>query len=85
MWAEGTRVSRNRYYKWLVVAMHWFVCLFNHADWQAVFSVFRPIQAELQLTDQELGYVGSAFMWVDALASPLAHAGGSRIGYTGSQ
>jgi MFS family permease len=72
-------VSSNGYYKWLVVAMLWFVCLFNYADRQAVFSVFRPIQAELKLTDQELGYVGSAFMWVYALASPLAGLVGDRV------
>jgi len=72
-------VSSNPYYKWLVVVMLWFVCLFNYADRQAVFSVFRPIQGEMKLTDEQLGLVGSAFMWVYALASPLAGLVGDRV------
>ena len=30
-------------YKWFVVAMLWFVCFFNYADRQAIFSVFEPV------------------------------------------
>ena len=34
-------------YKWFVVAMLWFVCFFNYADRQAIFSVFEPIKGEI--------------------------------------
>src|ERR1700761_8398470 len=59
-------------YKWLVVALLWFVCLFNYADRQAIFAVFPPIKQQLRLTDLELGVAGSAFMWMYALFGPPA-------------
>ena len=29
----------SRHYKWTVVGMLWFICFFNYADRQAIFSV----------------------------------------------
>lgn len=52
--------------------MLWFVCLFNYADRQAIFSVFPLIRSELSLSSIQLGIVGSSFMWMYALAGPLA-------------
>lgn len=69
----------NKNYKWVVVGLLWFVCFFNYADRQAIFSVFTPIQKEMGLTDIQLGWVGSAFMYVYALAGPLAGIIGDRI------
>jgi MFS family permease len=66
-------------YKWWVVAMLWFVCLFNYADRQAIFSVFTLLQSEMGLSDVQLGIVGSSFMWVYALALPLAGLVGDRF------
>jgi MFS family permease len=68
-----------RAYRWAVVAMLWLVCLLNYADRQAIFSVFPPLKAEMHLGDVQLGVVGSAFMWVYALASPLAGVVGDRV------
>ena len=59
-------------YKWLVVGMLWFVCLFNYADRQAIFSVFPLLRSEMGLSDIQLGFVGSSFMLVYALALPFA-------------
>lgn len=70
-------LSRN--YKWVVVGLLWFVCFFNYADRQAIFSVFTPIQKEMGLSDVELGWIGSAFMYVYALAGPLAGIIGDRL------
>jgi MFS family permease len=64
--------SPERSYKWLVVGMLWFVCFFNYADRQAIFSVFPLIKQQLALTDVQLGVVGAAFMWMYALFGPLA-------------
>jgi MFS family permease len=64
--------SPDRSYKWLVVGMLWFVCFFNYADRQAIFSVFPLIKQQLALTDVQLGVVGAAFMWMYALFGPLA-------------
>jgi MFS family permease len=62
----------DRSYKWLVVGMLWFVCFFNYADRQAIFSVFPLIKQQLALSDVQLGVVGAAFMWMYALFGPLA-------------
>lgn len=66
-------------YKWVVVGMLWFVCLFNYADRQAIFSVFPLLKAELDLSDVQLGIVGASFMWVYALSAPLAGIVGDRV------
>src|SRR5262245_59803802 len=59
-------------YRWWVVFMLWFVCFFNYADRQAIFSVFPLLENELGLSKIEIGVVGSAFMWVYAAAAPFA-------------
>ena len=59
-------------YKWALVGMLWFVCFFNYADRQAVFSVFPLIKQQMQLSDVQLGIVGSSFMWMYALFGPFA-------------
>jgi MFS family permease len=66
-------------YRWWVVAMLWFVCFFNYADRQAIFSVFPVLKTEMQLSDVQLGEIGGAFMWVYALAAPFAGALGDRV------
>ncbi len=66
-------------YKWAVVVLLWFVCFFNYADRQAIYSVFTPIKEEMKLTDVQLGVVGASFMWVYAAAAPLAGFVGDRF------
>jgi MFS family permease len=57
---------------WRVVALLWFCGFFNYADRQAVFAVFPLLKADFGLTtDAAKGLIGSAFMVVYALASPL--------------
>jgi len=74
-----TRPDASPAYKWIVVGLLWAVCLFNYADRQAIFSVFTVLRDEMHLSDFQLGIVGSSFMWVYALAGPLAGAVGDRI------
>jgi MFS family permease len=59
-------------YRWAVVGMLWLVCLLNYADRQAIFSVFKPLEEEMGLTEFQEGIVGGAFMWVYAAALPFA-------------
>src|SRR5438105_408281 len=66
-------------YKWLVVAMLWFVCFFNYADRQAIFSVFPLLKLEMGLSDVQLGIVGSSFMWVYAGFGSMAGLIGDRL------
>lgn len=66
-------------YKWWVVAMLWCVCFFNYADRQAIFSVFPLLKSEMNLSDVQLGVIGSSFMWVYALGAPFAGVIGDRF------
>jgi len=66
-------------YKWFAVAMLWFVCFFNYADRQAIFSVFELLKSEMHLSDVQLGIVGASFMWVYAGIGPIAGLVGDRI------
>jgi MFS family permease len=66
-------------YKWWVVAMLWFICFFNYADRQAIFAVFPVLQKEFGFDEEQLGFIGSAFMWVYALGAPVAGFVGDRV------
>lgn len=59
--------------------MLWFVCFFNYADRQAIFSVFELLKSEMNLTDVQLGIVGAAFMWVYAGFGTIAGLIGDRF------
>lgn len=52
--------------------MLWFVCFFNYADRQAIFSVFPKLKAQFGFDPVQLGLIGSAFAWVYAAGAPLA-------------
>lgn len=62
----------NRSYKWVVVGMLWFICFFNYADRQAIFSVFPKLKGEFGFDPVQLGLIGSAFAWVYAAGAPFA-------------
>jgi predicted MFS family arabinose efflux permease len=62
---------RHKNYKWYVVAMLWWIAFFNYADRQAVFSVFPLLSREFQLSNLQLGLLGSSFAWVYGLSAPL--------------
>ena len=68
-------------FAWVCVGLLWFVWLLNYLDRQVIFSVFPLLQAELKLTSLELGLIGSAFLWVYAVAGPFAGYFADRFGY----
>ncbi|WP_435011610.1 MFS transporter [Tundrisphaera lichenicola] len=76
---DSTSPARSPSYKWWVVFMLWFVCLFNYADRQAISAVFPVLEAEFGFSKFELGLIGSAFMWVYALGGPFAGYVGDRV------
>jgi len=52
---------------------------FNYADRNVVFAVFEPLKRDLQLSDQQLGWIGSAYIIVLSLAAlPLGVLGDLR-------
>jgi MFS family permease len=69
---------RSRY-AWWVIVMLWFVCFFNYADRQAISSVFPILKREFQFNPTQLGWIGSAFMWVYAFGAPLAGLAADRF------
>jgi MFS family permease len=66
-------------YKWVVVGMLWFICFFNYADRQAIFSIFPVLEEKFGFNKAQLGVIGMAFTWVYALSAPLAGQVGDRI------
>jgi MFS family permease len=59
--------------------MLWFVCFFNYADRQAIFSIFPKLKEQFGFDAVQLGLIGSAFMWVYAFGSPFAGFLGDRL------
>ncbi len=59
-------------YAWRLVAILWVVALLNYIDRQVIFSLFPLVRDEMGLTDAQLGWTSSAFLWVYAFASPLS-------------
>lgn len=70
--------SSTAAYRWALVWMLWFICFFNYADRLAIFSVFPLLEKQYHLTKTQLGWIGAAFTWVYALASPFAGHIGDR-------
>lgn len=67
-------------YAWVVVALLWVAGLLNYLDRQVIFSLFPLIRHDLGLTDAQLGWISSSFLWVYALASPLCGYAADRLG-----
>ncbi len=72
-------LAANPRYKWYVVGMLWWICFFNYADRQAIFSVFPLLEKELGLTTVQLGLLASSFAWVYGICAPLAGNIGDRV------
>ena len=52
--------------------MLWLIAFFNYADRQAIYSVFPLLQKEMNLSNLELGVLGSAFAWIYGLGALFA-------------
>lgn len=50
----------------------WGAYFLNYGDRQAIFAMFPVLQAELGMSDTQLGLTGSIFLWVYALSCPIA-------------
>jgi sugar phosphate permease len=65
-------VKTNNFYKWELLIWLWLAFFFNQADRQ-IFNVALPlIKADLNLTDAQLGLVGSLFVLTLGLCIPFA-------------
>src|SRR6185436_14316136 len=71
----SSRVSRA----WAVVALMWVAYFLNYTNRQLISSIYPVLQTELGFTDRQLGWLGSIFLWVYALMSPVAGQIGDRM------
>jgi MFS family permease len=73
----NTKTAR---YAWIVVGLLWVVWLLNYLDRQVVFSLFPLLRHDLNLSDLQLGLLGTSFLWVYAAASPFSGYAADRFG-----
>jgi MFS family permease len=69
----------NPYYKWVVVAAMWVIACLNYTDRMTIFSVLPVLKNEMGLSDIGLALLGSAFLWVYAVFSPVGGYLGDRF------
>jgi MFS transporter, Spinster family, sphingosine-1-phosphate transporter len=67
-------------YKWALVALLWVVAVLNYVDRQVIFSVFPLVQKEMDVSNVQLGLLGTAFLWVYGLLSPFGGYVADRFG-----
>lgn len=67
------------YYKWVVVAVIWFIAWLNYTDRMAIFSVLPVLKRQMGFSDIALSLLGSAFLWVYGLCSPIGGYIGDRF------
>jgi MFS transporter, Spinster family, sphingosine-1-phosphate transporter len=65
---------------WLLVGLLWVVALLNYVDRQVIFSVFPLLSADLHLSDIQLGFLSTVFLWVYGLLSPISGFVADRFG-----
>jgi len=70
--ADAPAYTRSPRYKWAVVVMLWFICFFNYADRQAIFSIFPLLEEKFGFNEEQLGIIGAAFTWIYAAMAPIA-------------
>jgi MFS transporter, Spinster family, sphingosine-1-phosphate transporter len=74
-----TEIDSNPYYKWVVVGVMWLIACLNYTDRMTIFSVFPVLKNEMGLTDIGLALIGSSFLWVYAIFSPVGGYLGDRF------
>lgn len=72
-------VDSNPSYKWVVVGVMWLIACLNYTDRMTIFSVFPVLKNEMGLTDIGLALIGSSFLWVYAVFSPVGGYLGDRF------
>lgn len=58
--------------KWRAAGFLAFAAALNYADRAAISAVYPALRADFDLSDAQIGLLGSVFLWAYALGSPLA-------------
>jgi MFS family permease len=72
-------IDSNPYYKWVVVGVMWLIACLNYTDRMTIFSVFPVLQKQMGLSNIGLALIGSSFLWVYAIFSPVGGYLGDRF------
>jgi MFS transporter, Spinster family, sphingosine-1-phosphate transporter len=69
----------NRSYKWVVVGIIWLIACLNYTDRMTIFSVLPVLKKEMGLSDIGLALIGSSFLWIYGICSPVGGYLGDRF------
>jgi MFS family permease len=59
----------SRAYSWYALGLLAFINLLNYIDRNVIYALFEPIKRDLALTDSQLGWLGSAYIFVFSVAA----------------
>ncbi len=59
----------SRAYSWYALGLLAFINLLNYIDRNVIYALFEPIKRDLALSDSQLGWLGSAYIFVFSLAA----------------
>ena len=59
----------SRAYGWYALALLALINLLNYIDRNVIYALFEPIKQDLALTDSQLGWLGSAYIFVFSVAA----------------
>lgn len=62
---------KNSTYGWIIIALLWVVAALNYIDRQVIFALFPLLRTQLHLSDIQLGFLGTAFLWIYGIFSPI--------------
>jgi MFS family permease len=57
---------------WFTVALLWVAFLLNYIDRQMIFSIFPVLAHEMNMSDLQVGLIGTVFTWSYCVSMPLA-------------
>jgi len=72
-------LGKTEKYSCLVLVFIFCISMINYIDRQSLFALFPLIQKDLNLTDTQLGFLGSAFMIVYMCFAPFVGYIGDRV------
>ena len=62
-------VAPTRGYRWYALGLLALINLLNYIDRNVIYALFEPIKRDLALTDSQLGWLGSAYIFVFSVAA----------------
>jgi MFS family permease len=63
------RTPPSRAYGWYALGLLALINLLNYIDRNVIYALFEPIKRDLALTDSQLGWLGSAYIFVFSVAA----------------